>query len=377
MEESMNKTKADFQRSDFASRGSAVLWLILILMSFAFVSVMIFDDVARIISCWLGIYSSKGNLPRHETLKFIGFMMSGVLAAIGVIAINRRAEAQTESAKALEKSAEAQAKSSEAQAKSAEAQMENNKLTQKGRDDARFQSITENLGHPYAGVRIAAFYRFYYYASKKGQSDQFKNDVFEILCSYLRTMLQETSDYKKKQEYQVECQTLCDILFKGKFKGNENENQNLIPPEITVDLKFAYLIHIDLSNADLSGADLSGAHLSKSNLWYTDLSNAKLSGTRFIKARICGTNFSNANLNYADFSNAIFYQADLSNANLYQAIFSKTKFSETQLEKIHNIEEANFCGAMIGDRPITEDDIPADKGEYYADWNPPPEKEEN
>ena len=350
----MNKTKADFQRSDFASGGSAVLWVILILMSLAFVSVMIFDDVARIISCWLGIYSSKGNLPRHETLKFIGFMMSGVLAAIGVIAINHRAEAQTESAKALEKSAEAQT--------------ENNKLTQKGRDDARFQSITENLGHPYAGVRIAAFYRFYYYASKKGQSDQFKNDVFEILCSYLRTMLKDTFDDKKKQEYQVECQTLCDILFKGKFKGNKNKNQNLIPPEITVDLKYAYLIHIDLSNADLSGADLSGARLSDSRLCYTDLSNAKLSGARLIEANVYGTNFSNANLNHANFSDAIFNQTDFSDANLCLAIFSETTPLKTQLEKIHSIKKADFRGAKVGNRAISHEDLPTNKGRYIADW---------
>ena len=354
----MNKIKAYFQRLDIAPGGSAVLWLILILMSFAFVSVMIFDDVARIISCWLGIYSSKGNLPRHETLKFIGFMMSGVLAAIGVIAINRRAEAQTESAKAQEKSAEAQAKS-------AEAQTENNELIQKGRDDARFQSITENLGHSRSSVRIAAFYRFYYYASKEGQSDQFKKDVFEILCSYLRTMAKETSECKKKkEEYEMERHTLFNILFKDKFKSKGN---GLIPDDVPADLQHVHLDEMELSHANLSNANLFNANLSGASLIDANLSDAK-----FIKAILSG-----AYLIGTDCSKAIFFGADLSDANLESVNFQGAELKSAKLKNAFSIKGADFRGATILGMPIKRDDIPDNKGEYYANWNPPPEKQES
>ena len=351
LKENINQAKAYFQRLDIAPVGSAVLWLILILMSFVFVRIMVSDDMARTVSDWLGIYSDGDRPPRHETLKFIGFMMGGVLAAIGAIAINRRAEAQTESAKA--------------QVKSAKAQTENNELIQKRRDDARFQSITENLGHPKASVRIAAFYRFYYYASKEGQSDQFKKDVFEILCSYLRTMPKETSECKKKQEeYEMERQTLFNVLFKDKFKSKKN---GLIPDNVPADLRNIHLDEMELGKSNLSGA----------NLFSANLSGAFLSGANLSSANLVCANLTGANLLGADLSKSIFIGTNLSRANLEDANFQGAELKRVIWENINTIRGADFRGATILGKPIKRDDIPDNKGEYYANWNPPPEKEEN
>ena len=203
--------------------------------------------------------------------------------------------------------------------------MKNNELTQKRHRDARFQNIIENLGHPRAYVRISAFYRLYYYAAKDGQKEKFRNNVFDILCSCLRTMPKETSGSpQKREEYQKERQTLFNILFKDKFRSNKNE---LILDNVSIDLQKTRLDNMDLTDSNLSGVNLSRA----------DLSRVDLSG--------------------ADFRNA-----QLKDANLME---------------VNSIEKADFSGAKIGDRPITKDDIPADKGEYYADWNSPPKKEEN
>ena len=351
LKENINKAKAYFQRLDIAPGGSASLWLILILMSFVFVRIMASDDTAWTVSYWLGIYSYGDSPPRHETLKFIGFMMSGVLAAIGAIAINRRADAQTEFAKA--------------QVKSAKAQTKNNELTQKRRDDARFQSITENLGHSRASVRIAAFYRFYYYASKEGQSDQFKKDVFEMLCSYLRTMPKETSECEKKQEqYEMERHTLFNILFKDKFKSKEN---GLIPDNAPADLQHIHLDGMELAKSNLSNANLFNANLSGAFLMYANLSNANLLKAILSKAQLIG----------ADFSKAILFGADLSDANLENANFQGAELKDAKLKNAFSIKGADFRGATIHGNLISQQDLPKDKGEYYADWNPPPKKEEN
>ena len=75
--------------------------------------------------------------------------------------------------------------------------------------------------------------------------------------------------------------------------------------------------------------------------------------------------------------NARLTKMDLSNMNLSNANLQEIQLKDVKLQDVHSIEKADFRGATIDDRPITKDDLPTDKGEYYADWNPPPKKEEN
>ena len=313
-----------------------IAWSMLVLMLLAFIGVAIDNEIfgenlTMLLCYWLDTPN------KHETLKFIGLGMSGTVVGIGAIALNRRANAE----------------------------IKNNRLTEKGRDDARFQSITENLGHSSASVRIAAFYRFYYYASKKGQSDQFKNDVFEILCSYLRTMPKETSECEKKQkEYEMERHTLFNILFKDKFKSKEN---GLIPDNAPADLQHIHLDGMELAKSNLSNANLFNANLSGAFLMDANLSDAKL-----IKAILSG-----AYLIGTDCSKAILFGADLSGANLESVNFQGAELKSAKLKNAFSIKGADFRGATILGKPIERDDIPEDKGEYYANWNPPPKKEES
>ena len=240
---------------------------------------------------FLGTNNEKDN--KQETIRFIAFGIGGVLAVIGAITIHRRATAQ-----------------------------------EKNNDDIRFQHMITGLGDNKITVRVATFYRFYYLASKDVQTENFKQDVFEILCSYLRTMSSKVfnpeqrimveSD-KQEMEYQtlMERQTLFDILFKGKFRGNQDKVQDLVSLEFLADLRGAHFAGLDLSETDLSNVDFTSTDLRR-----TQLRNAKW-------------------------------------------------------QDVHSLEKADFRGAKIGERPITKEDLPADKGEYYADWNPPSKKEES
>ena len=108
------------------------IFLLLLTMILLFFHVAYYEKIAAEVGNFLGYCCKK------ETLNFIAAGMGGVIATMVAVAVNRRANAE----------------------------VENNELTQKGHDDARFQNITENLGHDKASVRISAFYRFYYYAAK-------------------------------------------------------------------------------------------------------------------------------------------------------------------------------------------------------------------
>ena len=418
---SAKKIKVFFQRFDFVFWGTVMLWIVLALMLIVLVSVMASECVYAMVGGWLGTVGEAAE-NKTKTLQFIGFGMGGVLAAIGAIAINRRADAQAE----------------------------NNKLIEKGHINERFKSATENLGHSSANVRTASYYQFYYLA--KEREEDFRHSVFEILCSCFRSMPRNISHLTEKDGKErptAECQTLLNILLHPHYQDAFQEfepdlqrvclintqlwNANLLGANLSgADLSNALLRSADLFCANLSGANLSNADLSETNLSETnlsnaDLSNADLADANLSKADLKSTNLSsanlsnanlsdaylvNANLSKANLSNANFTNADLPIANLSNTIFMNTDFSGvnfseanlsnadfwdtnlsyadftnanlsniklrgTKLKYVFSIDGADFRGAKIDNKPITKDDIPSNRGKYYADWNPPPEKEEN
>ena len=274
-----------------------VLWILLGGMSFTFIQVMLDNDFHTLIMERLGTAEKK------DTLTFIGLGMGGTLAAINAIAMNRRANAQER----------------------------NNKLVEKGHDNNRFQNLVRDLGHGRTTVRTAAFHRFYYLAVKDIQTDKFREDVFEILCSYLCIALNKASgDEKENVEYQAECQTLFDILFKGKFKSNSKKCLMRHNFEVNLQKAFLNLKDIDISHSNLAYTNLSGANLSCKDLSGVDFSEANLQGA---------------------------------------------KLDNIELRNVRSINKADFRGAMIGNKRITREHcaehFPHNKGEYYTDWNPP------
>ena len=147
-------------------------------------------------------------------------------------------------------------------------------------------------------------------------------------------------------------------------------------------MKEALLDQANIKNADLTAASLDNAYLvaarlEDANLTGTGFNHANLTNANLTNANLDHTYFANADLTNANLTSARFMIADFMNTKLRNVNFTNTDMLHTNLHSAKNIEGADFREAKMGTKPITKDDIPTDKGEYYAKWNPPPEKEEN
>ena len=198
-----------------------MLWGVLAVLAFVFGSVMFSETMSMTAGGWFGTQMNK-----LETLKFVAFGMGGILAALGAVAINRRASAQ----------------------------VRNNELIEKGHIEERFKSATEGLGNDSSGARIAAFYQFYYLAKDNPNVD-FRKNIFEILCAHLRNITRRKS-YQTgdgKMHPTEECQILLNVLFKPEdktaFAG------------FRANLQYAYLVGANLEEAHMQGANFTSADL--------------------------------------------------------------------------------------------------------------------
>ena len=348
-------------------------WGMLIIMFFLFFGVILFECIATLVGKGLGTGTHKD---KAETLKFIGLGMGGILAAIGAVAYNRRANAE----------------------------VENNRLTEKGHIEDRFKTATDNLQSKHPVIQISAFYQFYYLAKHSNDID-FRKNIFDVLCAHLRHITQKENRKKHRQSEEIteKCQILLYVLFKSEnrtiFEFDRFPTCNLHGIHLVgANLSQARLRRVNLSEADLSNAYISGADFSNAYLSGTIFSSAYLVETCFTGANLSGANFTDANLLGANFGASRYLTQDgtpgkiyepganlsganLSGANLKHTFFSDANFQKAQfkgpeLKNIGRIERADFRGATVDSRPILREDLPTDRGEYYANWNPPPEKKD-
>ena len=257
------------------------------------------DDLAW----FLGTDDQKNGITynKTETIKLIALGIGGIVAAIVAVAFNRRAKAQEE----------------------------NNRLTKKSRIDERFNSAVQNLGSPKQNVRIAAFYQFYYLARiKDPDGDNFRESIFDILCSHLRstTLKKSYQEQKGKDAPTEECQTLLNILFKPIDKS--------VGP-IFYDFK-AELQEIYLRGANLQYASFVNANLGKADLIDTNLKGADFSRASLIEADLRQTNSVIRNSG-AHFKDTIFYRT----------LFISAKVQKLNFKQVSNIDRADFRKAKI------------------------------
>ena len=242
-----------------------MLWGVLAVLAFVFGSVMFSETMSMTAGGWFGTQMNK-----LETLKFVAFGMGGILAALGAVAINRRASAQ----------------------------VRNNELIEKGHIEERFKSATEGLGNDSSGARIAAFYQFYYLAKDNPNVD-FRKNILGILCAHLRDMTRKESYREKEGKFQPteECQILLNVLFKP-------EDEIIIFSELNANLRGVYLANADLNDANMQGADLSDANLFAVNLTHANLRGANLKDAVCQNAQMHRTDLSDANLENASLHGA-------------------------------------------------------------------------
>ena len=303
------------------------------------------------ITCEGGIFASilgtstspeTGVGTKQETIKFIALGIGGILAAIGAIALSRRASAQ----------------------------IENNKLIEKGHIDERFKSATENLGSQNTGTRIAAFYQFYYLA-KDSKDDNLKENILNILCSHLRNITNANPNHKEENTDSLseECNILLDILFKPSDKSVFGEFKARL---WKVNLKGANLSGMNLTGVKISGSDFTGATFSDANLSGIEISDTNLTQTNFVDTKLEGAKFSNlditdavfalACLTKASFSSATVAGASFDRANMTGAKFSfsdflRTNFMDTNLTNAEFVKgyfkETNFRDANLTNANFT------------------------
>ena len=311
------------------------LWVVIIILSCWFIFLLFNDTVAKISMELIGANDkTEGANNKIETLKFIGLVMSWILAVIGALAINRRADAQ----------------------------VKNNELVEKGHNQDRFKTATEHLVSEKSSVRIASFREFYHLA-RDGNED-LQGDVFEILCDHLRNTAEDENypggkprptEGGKIYGPTTEVQKLLDILFKP------NDKNEYIFENFTANLRGVYLDSVDFRNAILEEADFSGATLSNVGFVNANLTNANLSHISIlsdnrIMNNFSGAKFHGANLSYAkmqggdfacvEFQGAIFYDAKLQHAILASAKMQGANFSEAKLHGV-NLSNAIFHGADL------------------------------
>ena len=229
-------------------------------------------------------------MTKKEAMEFIALGMGGALTAIGLVALNRRANAQ----------------------------VRNNELIERGHIEERFKSATESLGHNKASVRIAAFYQFYHFA--KFATNERKKEIFEILCAHLRDTTRQESyrtgvGEKKPTE---ECQSLLHVLFRMEGKS--------IFSEFPASMWNIYLVGADLSDAQMSGAALASSDLRDANFDSADLRAAFM-----VSADMRKTRFVKANLQYVDMINSNLKGANLGKANMRYSQVSCAEFNGANL----------------------------------------------
>ena len=326
----------------FFHQPTNAFWVMLGALAFFFVWALLADKsgaVARLLEI-----NNKA-----EVLRLIGWGMSGVLAAIVAVGLNRRAAAMDKQ----------------------------NDLTEKGHIDERFKVAVQGLAGEQPSVRIAAFYQFYYLA-KDNPDMGFRSSIFDILCAHLRQITSD-ADYRKNagsKKPTEECQSLLDILFK--------KSRNVFSG-MAADMKNAYLVGANLLNTELQRADFRNANVSDANFWNANVSeadfgHANVSDAYFARANVSGARFwganvSEANFGYANMSVAFFGEANLSEADFGRANVSGAKFwtanvsgasfwganvSATDFARA-NVSEANFGNANVSDANFEKADMSAAK----------------
>ena len=360
----------------------------------------LFLVIIMFLTCEGGIFAwLLGTDSKKATIEFIALGIGGILATIGAIAINNRANAQVTGYDLDRQKYDHEQFAS----------------TMKG-----FLSALQNSDSDNRLKRRSAFYQFYYLAERT-ENEAIKSDIYGILEARLWRvaakceLLKDTNGFPEKTEdYIMERHTLLGILFK------EYAGQLVFQPDgkTWVDLQSVWLMGADLSDAKLIEASISDATFTSANLSDANLSKANLSGADFsgeepwdeeywdypivhnlymgkgldrIKSMGAGllnanlsnadlsdANLSNANLSDANLSDANLLNADLLNADLSNANIQKAQLEGANLHDVYSIEQADFRGAKIGNDPITKNDIPENKGKYYADWTEsPPTKPHN
>ncbi len=283
-----------------------------------------------------------GTPSKLELLKFIGWIISGLIAIFGVFGLVQRATALDKQNKINE----------DAHAQQAEALNKQHKMTEKGHIHERFKTATDHLGSEKLLVRIASFNEFYHIVEIE---PTMQNTIFNILFAHLEQIIRHENYQQKEKELDItesekvkptaEVQSLLDILFKPNSKGN------FVFVDMKGDLEEAYLHGANLQKATLKKARLKKAHLQKANMVEAVLQRANLQGADMQEVNLQSANLQKAFLPNADMQWANLQGADMQGAILQNADMQWADMQEVNLQWafLHKakLQSANLQGAFL------------------------------
>ena len=309
-----------------------VCFMIVLLIVLAVLTVII---AVPWIVCGLSFGSICSDLPPDEVINIFGGAIGGVLVALGLVFLNRRAKAMD---------------------KSAEASLQENQQT-------LFSTAIGHLGDKTESVRLGGIYALYELATSDATKEKYCKTVHEILCAHIRSKTNE-EEYKKQYvdidpeskpepKPSTEIQILLDILtkepecrpFQGlrvDFRGAQLRGAYLKESQ----LQSANLFEVQLQSANLSGAQLKFADLGGAQLQSSDLSDAQLQSANLGRAQLESAYLSDAQLQSADLRYAQMQSANLSGAQLQSANLSGAQLQSAYLSDAQ-LQGANLSGVQL------------------------------
>ena len=236
--------------------------------------------------------------------------ITGIIAFIGLILVNRRLQNQD---------------------KQIQNQNKQIKIQMNQRIDDRFTSAINLLGSGESSARAGAIYSLYHLAVEE---TKYRKEVVQILCSHIRTKTQEK---KYQDEHRdgpsSEIQTTLNLLFQKEMLYDKFKNELEIP---------------NLRSARLNGVDLVHAQLQGANLEYTQLYGADLSYAQLQGAILLSTQLQGAILKWVELQGAILEYAQLQGAILLSTQLQGAILRKTQLQGAHSGMNNYFLKNLIG-----------------------------
>ena len=248
-------------------------------------------------ACWLYPIDENRNA---ELLKIILTLIGGIGVFFTLYLSYKRAKAGD---KAVRLQGEAINKQSE--------QLE---LTRKSQIDERFKNAVEHLGNDKEPIILGGIVELHQIT--KEEKDKYASVVFNILTSFLRTILKV--DIKRDENFSNTIpQTIIDFLFR--------ENDSHLYKNFKA----------NLSNCNFSSLNINGSEFIDSDFSFSimpmEIIDVSFENSKFSRANFAITRIKNVNFKGADFHDNLFNLCEIKNANFYEAklsgqIFLNCKF---------------------------------------------------
>lgn len=252
-----------------------------------------------------------------DTIKFVVYVLGGVLLYMQFVMANRRARAME---------------------KSVHMQIQTNELVRKGQLAQRFKDAVDQLGHERMAVRLGAIYSLHHLAS---DNETYRSTVHKIFCAFLRSQntsftaqnsdgLSPNKGYGPQEQFgnslAEDLQAILNLIAC-------NEVERHVYAGLKINLKMADLSYADLSKADLRYAQLSSANLSGANLYKANLSKTILYNTNLTQVKALYINLNNAYIGNANFEQANLRGAKLQNVDINTAHLETANLSDVDFSK--------------------------------------------